>query len=112
MTRELIHAEEREGFRLATYRLDEDVSPRGQFDSGDPDLDQEIYDKIDNGDLDWFCVEVTATKLGIELASEYLGGCCYETPQAFVTAGDYYADMCASVITEARATVAKLCAEG
>ncbi len=43
----------------------------------------------------WFSAEVTIWKDGIELASDFLGTCCYKTAAEFYTvyAGDYFSDM-------------------
>jgi hypothetical protein len=58
----------------------------------------------------WFCAKVTAHKAGVELADDYLGGCCYASVAEFVEPGCYYDDMRASVIEQAKAKLAQLAA--
>lgn len=109
--RELIHTEEREGFTLHAYRHNEDISPVGEFATGDDEADTQTIADIESGALDWFAVEVTASKASVELASDWLGACCYASAADFVTAGDYYDSMCAEAVSAARAKLAELCAE-
>ena len=51
---------------------------------------------------------VTASKHGVELGFDCLGGCCYESIEDFVKSGDYYDDMKAESISEANKTLLKL----
>ena len=104
MYQELIHEEQAEGFTIRFYAIPEDSHPRDSFDDTCHDID-EICRKIDNGTYVWFVAKVTASKNGIELASDYLGGCLYESCKQFVTDNDYYADMKARVIEEAKQTI-------
>ena len=55
-------------------------------------------------DCDWFCAKVSAWKNGEELASTYLGCCCYETVEEFYTTcrDHYFADMVREVVAEAK----------
>lgn len=55
-------------------------------------------------DRAWFCAKVSAWKNGKELASTYLGCCCYETVEEFYTKyhDDYFAQMMQEVVTEAK----------
>ena len=50
-----------------------------------------------------FLAKVTAEKAGVELSSDHLGGCIYESEEDFYTKykDDYFADMKATVIEEA-----------
>lgn len=105
---EHIHTEERDGFEINFYVCEEEMSPRGQFQLEDGSDDEELLSKIADGTYAWFCAKVTASKAGVVLGGDYLGGCCCESAQAFVTAGDYYEDMVAEAIREARRTIAKL----
>lgn len=95
-----IHQEEKEGFVIKTYATPEENEP--DFD------DQEVLDQIKDGSLEWFMVRVTASKQGIELGTEYLGGCCYKTWQDFIKAGNYYSDMVDAAIKEAKETIINL----
>lgn len=55
-------------------------------------------------DFAWFSAKVSAWKDGKELAVDYLGCCCYETEEAFYTRhkDEYFADMVASVVQQAK----------
>lgn len=102
---ETIHTETRDGFDIVFSVAPEDTPPEDLFDDGD-----ETISAIRAGRFCWFIARVEAKKAGITLATDYLGGCCYDNPAQFVADGDYYADMVDAAITEARATVAKLTA--
>ncbi len=105
----LIDEREQDGFKIHLYACPEDISPVGQFNCGDAKLDQEIIDKINDGTYTWFCAKVTASKNGIELGTDYLGGCCYKSEQEFVKQDDYYSDMRKSAIAEAKKAIEELC---
>lgn len=51
----------------------------------------------------WFSAKVTLWKDGKELATDYLGGCCYKTEDEFWTRykADYFADMVHECFCEA-----------
>ena len=55
-------------------------------------------------DCAWFSARVSAWKNGEELASAYLGACCYESVEEFYTKyrDDYFAQMVQEVVTEAK----------
>ena len=57
-----------------------------------------------------FIAKVTAERHGIELASDYLGGCIYETEEDFYVKykGDYFADMANTVVKEANEMIENL----
>lgn len=108
MYRELINTETHEGFEIRFYAREEYANPQDCFDES---IEAEFgtFEKIADGRLAWFCAEVTASKNGIELASDYLGACCYESVQDFVRESDgYYEDMRERVIEEARAAIQSL----
>ena len=107
MYQELIHEELADGFTIRFYALPEYSHPRDSFDDSCFDIN-ELCDKIDRGLYQWFCAKVTASKNGIELADDYLGCCLYDSCQQFVTDNDYYADMKASVIEQAKKTINQL----
>lgn len=84
----------------ATYTIrihPEDMPVRGNaIASGDDDFDKKVEDelieRLDNGDLwAWCCVEVVAEYGGFT-GSAYLGGCSYKDEQDFA-AGGYNEDM-------------------
>ena len=65
---------------------------------------------VQNGKYEYFVAHVTASKNGIQLAEDYLGGCIYETEETFYTAkGDYFSDMTATVVAEAKENIKNLC---
>jgi hypothetical protein len=75
---------EREGYTVVVDKSWEDLNPRDCFDF---DEDEELFRKIDNGTYDWFMLRVRVMVEGLELASEYLGGCCYEDARECLTDG-------------------------
>ncbi len=107
---ELIHTEQYKGFDISFYVTHEDLHPRDSFDEFCRDID-ELCQKIDNGDYVWFSAKVTASKNGIELASDYLGGCLYENEKQFIEENFYYADMREIVINEAKKAIEILASE-
>lgn len=107
---EEVQRETFEGFEIVFSAAPEDSAPDWDFES--PEDEQQVRDNIDTGAYMWFVAKVECKKLGIVLATDYLGGCYYETLEDFVTANDYYADMRATVIELAKATIHKLAFEG
>lgn len=74
-----------------------------------PENTQEQLEEIENNNA-IFCAKVTAEKAGIELSSDYLGGCVYETEEDFyVKYKDcYFSDMVKTVLEEAKKELPKL----
>jgi hypothetical protein len=81
---DLLATYEREGYEIIVDKSWEDLNPRDMFETEDAD---EICRKIDRGDLDWFMLRVRVLVEGLELDSEYLGGCCYEDAKEVLTDG-------------------------
>lgn len=104
---ETIKTETIDGFDITFSVGPEDMAPDWDFET-DADRD-ELLRKIENGTFLWFVAKVTASKNGIELASDYLGGCCYESTDEFIEDA-YYFDMVQNVISEAREAIVKLAA--
>lgn len=100
--RELIHTEERDGFYIRFYAMPEDTDPSGEFDDGGFTARQ-----IAEGNMEWFVACVTASKAGVELGADYLGGCAYESAADFLEEL-YYEDMAAAAINEAQEKLAEL----
>lgn len=96
-------------FTIHTYALPEDCSPRDSFDDC---LIDEVMAGIESGRLEWFCAKVSAKWEGLELASDYLGGCCYESFEQFANGQDYHGDMIREVVNHAYARLQALCDEG
>ena len=107
-TQAYVHEENFEGFTIRFYPLNEDMHPRDSFDDSCCDI-ADICDKIDRGVYQWFCAKVTASKAGVELADDYLGGCLYETWRDFLNDG-YCEDMRATVVALAKDKLAELAA--
>lgn len=71
-------AEKQDGpFKVVHSWTYDDISPRDCFDDSCYDLD-DMCRKIDRGDLDWFVARVQYFYDGVEMGTDYLGGCLYE----------------------------------
>ena len=77
---------ERDGFEIIVDKTYEDMHASHCFDDSVHDID-EICRKIDNGTYDWFMLRVRVMVEGLELDSEYLGGCLYENANDVLTDG-------------------------
>lgn len=106
---ETIHQETRDGFDIVFSITPEDMHPGDSFDPACFDIDQ-LCEDIDRGRYSWFIARVQALRAGVELASDYLGGCLYENPRDMMKPGDYFEDMVQTVIDEARAELPRLIA--
>lgn len=105
---ETMHEEEQDGFTIRLSVTPEDQPIDWDFETEEDRL--ETLEKIDNGSLVYFIARVEAVKCGIVLASDYLGGCCYESVQDFVDEKGYYQDMVDAVILEAGEMIEELSA--
>lgn len=99
---EHIDTQDRGEFTIHTYMAPEEDSPMGHFDDG------EVIEGIMSGLYSWFQVKVVATKCGIELAEEYMGGCCYESGHDFIDCNDYWSDMVDEAIRRANGVILEL----
>jgi hypothetical protein len=95
---------ERGGFTIIVDKTYEDIDPRGQFDTDDI---EEIIKDIDRGHLEWFMLRVRVLVEGLELSSEYLGGCLYEDPKEILTDGTAE-DIIDTALTDAKRQVYRL----
>jgi hypothetical protein len=77
---------QRDGYDIIVDKSYEDMHPSDSFDDSCHDI-QEICRKIDNGTYDWFMLRVRVLVEGLELSSEYLGGCLYEDAREILTDG-------------------------
>jgi hypothetical protein len=77
---------ERDGYDIIVDKSWEDLSVRDCFDDSCHDIDTIIKD-IDSGRLDWFMLRVRVMVEGLELNSEYLGGCLYKDAREVLTDG-------------------------
>ena len=90
-----------EGFGILFDAEEEYISMRQHFIK-ECGWTESQYRKIK--DCAWFCAKVSAWKNGEELASTYLGCCCYKTVEEFYTKyhDDYFAQMVQDVVAEAK----------
>lgn len=97
-------------YAVTCHALVEDCDPADSFQFED-DI---AFARSANGyGPQWFmaCVRVVNTETGIELGTDYLGGCSYNSFDEFVTPqkSGYFPDMVRGAIRETRATLEKLC---
>lgn len=102
---EVVHTEERDGFKITLIFEPEDHEPDWCFQPGEK---TDVLRKIDSGELLWFCAKVTASREGITLGVDYLGDCCYLSVEEFMQPDGYYPDMVNRALEEARATLARM----
>lgn len=100
---ETIRTETVDGFDIVFSVTPEDEDPRVQFDD-----EGETAKAIADGRYAWFVARVEARRRGITLGVDYLGGCCYDSPQQFVDSGGYYSDMIANAVAEAEDILTKI----
>ena len=105
---ESVHTEQRGDFTIQFSITPEDDDPAGHFASGDDAADAETVRKIHDGTYLWFVARVTASKAGVELAEDYLGGCCYKSAREFMQPGGYYDDMVTEAVTRAATKLEEL----
>lgn len=98
------HTEAYQGFTINLELLPEDQEPDWEVDEEER---LNLLKSIEEGDLLWFVAKVTAEKCGILLASEYLGGCCYDSVEEFIR-DEYFNDMKEAVVIEAKAAIQRL----
>jgi hypothetical protein len=77
---------ERNGYDIIVDKSYEDLDPKDCFDDELFDI-KEMYADIDSGRLDWFMLRVRVMVEGLELSSEYLGGCLYKDAREVLTDG-------------------------
>lgn len=104
---ETIHTETAAGFDIVFSVTPELSEP--DWDFGTEEDKQETLNRIERGDLAWFVARVQAFKHGVLLGTDYLGGCCYDSPKQFVESSGYYGDMVEAAVEEARYKIEKLC---
>ena len=97
---------ERDGFDIIVDKTYEDMHASHCFDDSVHDIDEIIKD-IDRGHLEWFMLRVRVLVEGLELASDYLGGCLYEDPKEILTDGTAE-DIITEAMVEAKSQVYRL----
>ena len=95
---------ERDGFTVIVDTTYEDLNPRDMFEADDVN---EIIKDIERGHLEWFMLRVRILVEGLELSSEYLGGCLYEDPKEILTDGTAD-DLIDTALTNAKKQVYRL----
>jgi len=105
---ETIHTETAAGFNIVFSVTSEIDTPDWVFESEEDR--QDLIDRINDGRMAWFVARVQAFKNGILLGTDYLGGCCYDSPMQFVNASDYYGEMVENAVAEAQEAVEQLTA--
>lgn len=105
---DLFYREQREGFDIKLFFYSEEINPKECFDPTVTNID-ELLEKINSGELEWLRAYITASKAGIKLSHESLGGICYPHKELknFITDG-YYEDMVGNVIIEAKKAISLL----
>lgn len=98
---EPIHTEEFEGFEIEFSAAPEDTNPADSFEF------EEDIEMVRSGACEWFVARVTASKSGIILGEDYLGGCAYANVCDFLEGG-YFEDMRAEAVRLARENLTKL----
>jgi hypothetical protein len=99
---------ERDGFTIVVDKTWEDIDPWSQLNECFDDRD-ELYRKINDGDLEWFMLRVRAMLNGHELAAKYLGGCLYDWNKvADVLTDGTVEDCLLEVLPEARVEALQL----
>lgn len=73
---ELIRFEDREGFEIIVDKTWEDIALRDCFDDTCYDI-EDMEEKVNSGELDWFMLRARALIDGHELGSSILGGMLY-----------------------------------
>jgi hypothetical protein len=102
-------------FKTANFTISVDAMEDYDIDLSF-DKTGEILEQLEAGQLAGFAVRVTVRDniTGEELASDYLGGCIYESHESFMNhrgikkqpnAGSYFSDMVRTVCSEARTTI-------
>lgn len=77
---------EREGYDIIVDKTYEDIDPWDLL-SECFDSKTELYADIESGKYDWFMLRVRVMVEGLELNSEYLGGCLYEDAREVLSDG-------------------------
>ena len=100
--------EQRGPFTVIVDKTYEDLDPKDCFDDGVdeatglPIFDiKQMYEDINNGNLDWFMLRVRVFYEGVELGTDYCGGFLYEDARDVLKDG-VVEDMIYTAIEEAK----------
>jgi hypothetical protein len=113
-------------FKTKNFTVIVDAEPEEDLDLSFDDTG-EVAAKLNNGDFIAFCAHARVLYRGTELAEDYLGGCIYESLDAFMDhrevgkqnaeyerkgesgrCGSYFHDMISTVCAEARKELVKM----
>ena len=94
--------EEKDDFKIVLTAEPEYTPPQDLIDFKTTEQENEYLEKINNGEIGWFCAKIAVCKYNLELASEYLGGCEYLSLTDFKENSGYYEDLRDEAIKEAR----------
>ena len=99
-----------DGITLVFYAYPEHTDPTDNDEFYDTkEKKQKLYDQLNRYELVYFIACIKAYKLGVELSSEYLGNCLYESYEEFIDdTNDYIGDMKETVISEAKTRIKHL----
>lgn len=100
-----IPIKEQGGFIICFEALPEDRSMREHF-IGECGWSEKEFNRIRK--YAWFTAKVSAWQDGEEIASDYLGACCYKKESEFYTkyADDYFKQMVDTVVKKAQTHLA------
>ena len=98
---------EKDGYVIRFQALVEDTP----YEEEDEAYQADIRQRINDGEIEYFCAKVTFIMDDVEYAVDYLGGCCYDSYEQFIEDDDYFGCMCDRVMEESfkkiRETAAK-----
>ena len=108
--KEKVLVNEIEGFDVFFTPLVEFETIEGSFPNDTPKQLEDLVERVEYGDAVWFCAKVHVEKAGIELGSDYLGCCYYDSFEDFYMKyrHDYFADMAKSAINQAKEKIEEL----
>ncbi len=102
MYSELLDTREIDGFTVKIFAQEEDMHPDMTYEFQDDKHRQETLEWMERQGLSgWFCAAIKVYKAGVELGSDYLGCCSYESFDAFLK-DDYCVDMIKKALDEAK----------
>jgi hypothetical protein len=102
-----IDAGRQHGFDIRFEFYPEDMDPADSFDMTGPEL-REMYYKIETGQWEWFWVKCIASIDGIDLGTDTLGACLYDSFEQFVQDNDYSNDMIELAVDQAKQSVQEI----
>jgi hypothetical protein len=97
---------DQDGFRIILDKTWEDTHPSDCFDDSAYDI-QDMCQKIDRGDLDWFMARARVLVDDLELGDACLGGLLYEDAREFLRDG-MAEDLILDAVNEARGRLTNL----